>query len=782
MDLAEVSPLTVVECPRCQAPQTVFQRFGPFQLDCLLGTGGMGAVYRATDIALHRPIALKVLQKKLSHDASLTNQFEREAALTARINHPNVVRVYSTGSAHGMFYIAMELVDTGSLESLMEQRGRLEEAEVLKIGIQIAEGLQAASRAGLIHRDIKPGNILFTKDRQAKIVDFGLALQSNQAHTPNGEIWGTPFYIAPEALAFQPEDLRSDMYALGSTLWHALTGAPPYLCSSVSVHELLHMKKQPVDLHTAFPAAHPLTANALNRTLAFARNERPPDYAALLADLHQAITALNGTPNTTTVREPSPRKIRPGRVATVTVLLAASVGAGWWLLRVPNPIQPEPLAEPAYQTDAERLARSARLLQKDTQIDLALQRLELVFNSPGLSPELQLWVGISLGTGHGLRGDFSKQVVALKSALAAAPTAPPELTLFATRLLAVASRAPLPENVIAEDPFPQWESLRQLWLGLRDISRNALADGESALKKVAQPTPTQGDPAEGLLPLAGLLLEQFKTFHALEQETAHAWPVGERGARLRHAEELASSIQLSIPLRNQAAGLLAKAKATPAEQAQIAQAPAKPSQAESVGLPPEMSQQPRAIPAPPLAPASAAVEALRAQMCQSVQFFRFKDAIQQATSFKPATSTEDIARARLQRQVLTVESLFQWALQEINRGGTLPSPVLRNGSAFKSDPIKADERQLLVQVVAGTAPVPIEWKEISPVYLVKLVQFRLSTLPSSPQRAELLWGAGHVHLLLGSKQNAKPFLEEAVKINPAYGELLTVLLTAESNP
>ena len=133
MDLSDVSPLTIVECPGCASAQTVFQRFGPFHLERLLGTGGMGAVYKATDIALHRPIALKVLQKKLSHDRTLTAQFEREAALTARINHPNVVRVYSTGSAHGMFYIAMELVDQGSLDGVMEETGRLSEEDVLRL-------------------------------------------------------------------------------------------------------------------------------------------------------------------------------------------------------------------------------------------------------------------------------------------------------------------------------------------------------------------------------------------------------------------------------------------------------------------------------------------------------------------------------------------------------------------------------------------------------------------------------------------------------------------------
>ena len=292
LDIAEMLPLTVVECPGCGNAITVLQRFGQFRLESLLGTGGMGAVYKAFDVALQRHLALKILQRNWSHDALLTAQFEKEAALTARVNHPNVVRVYSTGKAHGMFYIAMELVDRGSLDSAMEAKGRLPEAEVLQIGIQVAEGLDAANRAGLIHRDIKPGNILFSENGRAKIVDFGLALQSNQAESSLGEIWGTPFYVSPETLASKPEDLRSDMYALGSSLWHALTGAPPYPSTSTSVHELLHLKKSPVDLALAFPGLNSRTAAALNRTVAPEPADRFSDYPSLAAELRGALAEI----------------------------------------------------------------------------------------------------------------------------------------------------------------------------------------------------------------------------------------------------------------------------------------------------------------------------------------------------------------------------------------------------------------------------------------------------------------------------------------------------------
>jgi hypothetical protein len=168
---------------------------------------------------------------------------------------------------------------------------------------------------------------------------------------------------------------------------------------------------------------------------------------------------------------------------------------------------------------------------------------------------------------------------------------------------------------------------------------------------------------------------------------------------------------------------------------------------------------------------------LRAKVTQLTQAFQFKEALEQTARFTPSNEAERTAVATLQRQAATANGLFLWALQEINNGGTLPSPVLRNGSAFKSDPFKADAQRVLVTLTPGAPPLPIVWTDISPLYLIKLVQFRLSTVPSHPKRAELLWGAGHVHLLLGSRQNAKPFLEEAARLNPSYTEWLNALLS-----
>jgi len=227
LDVTSEEPFALMHCPTCGGAMRVRTRFDQFKLQEALGAGGMGAVYRALDTNLHRLVALKLLQKEHSENPEFVAQFQKEAAITASINHPHVVKVYSTGRDHGRLYIAMELVDRGSLDDRMTGEGRISELQALNVGIQIAQGLNAALQRGLIHRDIKPGNILFTGASNAKIVDFGLAVLMEHAETVSGEVWGTPYYVAPEPLDGRPEDFRSDMYALGATLFHALTGKPP---------------------------------------------------------------------------------------------------------------------------------------------------------------------------------------------------------------------------------------------------------------------------------------------------------------------------------------------------------------------------------------------------------------------------------------------------------------------------------------------------------------------------------------------------------------------------
>jgi hypothetical protein len=291
MDVSDLEPLAAIGCPSCGEPTVITTTIDHFQLTEVIGRGGMGAVYKAYDTSLDRYVAVKLLRRS-SGSAEQIRQLETEAAITASINHPHVVRVFSTGTDHGRFYIAMELVEKGTLDSLIDLQGRVAEAQVLEVGVQIASGLRAAQHAGLIHRDVKPGNILFADSHTAKIVDFGLAIFAEDEAKVRGEIWGTPYYVAPEKLDNKPEDFRSDIYSLGGTLFHALAGRPPFEAENASMVALKHLKSQALSLQSFAPHISGNTAYVINRTLSKDPAKRYQSYDELIEHFQYALTEL----------------------------------------------------------------------------------------------------------------------------------------------------------------------------------------------------------------------------------------------------------------------------------------------------------------------------------------------------------------------------------------------------------------------------------------------------------------------------------------------------------
>ncbi|MEQ1853256.1 MAG: serine/threonine-protein kinase, partial [Chthoniobacteraceae bacterium] len=275
-------------CPVCGAQIHVCRRFGHYELQAVMGQGGQGTVYRAIDENLNRPVALKVLRTEHVTDPKFVKQFEHEAQLTASINHPNVVRVFSSGAGEDGVFLAMELVDGGTFDDLMEKLGRVPEARALQIGIQIAQGLRAGLEKGMIHRDVKPGNILFAKDGTAKIVDFGLAVFLEYESQATGDIWGTPYYLSPERLNRQQEDFRSDIYSLGAALFHAIAGRPPFEAEDASHVALKHLTTQAVSIQTFAPDVTNATAYVINRTLAKNPTDRQASYDEFIEQLQFA--------------------------------------------------------------------------------------------------------------------------------------------------------------------------------------------------------------------------------------------------------------------------------------------------------------------------------------------------------------------------------------------------------------------------------------------------------------------------------------------------------------
>ena len=285
-------PLVRVICRNCGQKNLLQRTFDHFVPVETLGAGGMGTVYKARDTQLERFVALKLLHKDLGSEADHAAQLQQEARIAASVNHPNVVQIFSLGMDHGQFYVVMELIDHGSLDDLIESQGRVPEHQVLDVGIQIARGLRAAHRKGLIHRDVKPANILFVDEQAAKIGDFGLAAFATQDSQSDSVIWGTPAYVAPERLCNQQEDLRSDIYSLGATLFHAVSGKPPIDSSTSSATELRELKQHPAGLRVITPDVSAPTACVFERMIAPDPKQRFSFYDDLLGELDAARRAL----------------------------------------------------------------------------------------------------------------------------------------------------------------------------------------------------------------------------------------------------------------------------------------------------------------------------------------------------------------------------------------------------------------------------------------------------------------------------------------------------------
>jgi serine/threonine protein kinase len=355
VETSDAEPLAQVACPTCGEQVRVERMFDHFVVVEMLGVGGMGSVYKARDTLLDRFVALKLLRRDLSSEVDHTSQLQQEARVAASVSDPNVIQVFSSGTDHGRFYVVMELVDHGSLDDLIEQRTSLPEKLVIETGMQVAKGLRAAYRQGLIHRDVKPANILFVDEHTAKISDFGLAGAAAQGSETEGLIWGTPYYVAPERLNNDPEDFRSDVYGLGATLFHAIAGKAPIEGNTNSAVLLLELKQQPLDLRAVAPKVSEGTAAVLQRMIAPDPAQRFSSYDELVAELEQAHRALGSTGNGSMAGG----RARSWLFITGALILALMVAAGiFFLVRKPPENAPD-------RTLAKSSAQPVRITTKE---------------------------------------------------------------------------------------------------------------------------------------------------------------------------------------------------------------------------------------------------------------------------------------------------------------------------------------------------------------------------------------------------------------------------------
>ncbi|MHC5540555.1 serine/threonine-protein kinase, partial [Singulisphaera rosea] len=235
------------ETPRDLTGKTL----GDFQVERLLGRGGMGEVYLARQVSLNRPVALKVLRTDLLSKPSYLGRFEAEATAVAKLNHPNIVHVYMLGSVDETRFIAMEYVQGTNLRDYLVKKGAVELNLALAIMKQAGVAIGAAGEIGLVHRDIKPENLMLTRKGQVKVADFGLCRDTDAENvhlTQPGTTMGTPLYMSPEQAQGHTTDHRSDLYSLGVTFYHMLAGVPPFRAETALALALKHVKDTPVRL------------------------------------------------------------------------------------------------------------------------------------------------------------------------------------------------------------------------------------------------------------------------------------------------------------------------------------------------------------------------------------------------------------------------------------------------------------------------------------------------------------------------------------------------------
>ncbi len=317
LDLSREKPLSKVACPSCGAQKTVPGRFAEYLILELLGSGGMGAVYRGLDPLLDRQVALKVLLKSLRDNPELRARFRREAKSAANINHPNVTHVYAFGEEEGQPYIVMEYVDGCSLDFLIGQETALDQQFLVETGIQIAKALQAGIKKGLVHGDVKPENILFNSDFTAKLIDFGLASLVDE--DVKGGVWGSPYYLSPEQVRRLPTDERSDIYSLGATLYHAAAGCPPFDGETAVEVLKARLDHPPKPMQEIRPDIHPSVERVIGRMMNLDVTRRHSDYATLIADLQNALKHLTEPDKAHAEGDAHPiktKKIQAGRKAT----------------------------------------------------------------------------------------------------------------------------------------------------------------------------------------------------------------------------------------------------------------------------------------------------------------------------------------------------------------------------------------------------------------------------------------------------------------------------------
>jgi serine/threonine-protein kinase len=285
-------------------------RIGGYAIESMLGRGGMSVVYLAEDTRLDRRIALKVMAEELAGNESFRTRFVREAKMAANLEHPNIVPLYDAGEIDGVLYLAMRVIRGTDLRHVIDTEGAIDPERTMMIGRQVASALDAAHRAGLVHRDVKPGNILLARDgdeEHAYLSDFGLTKQvsSDSGLTKTGTFMGTVDYVAPEQIRGSEVDGRTDQYSLGCVVFECLTGAVPFVKEQDVATLFAHVEDEPPRVSALQPSFPEALSDAVVRAMAKQQQDR---FDTCQAFVQAARLAL--------VEAPPPRAVAPTIIAT----------------------------------------------------------------------------------------------------------------------------------------------------------------------------------------------------------------------------------------------------------------------------------------------------------------------------------------------------------------------------------------------------------------------------------------------------------------------------------
>jgi serine/threonine protein kinase len=310
----------------------VGETFGGYRVESLLGRGGMGTVYLATHERLARKVALKVIAPELARDEGFRARFLRESQLAAALDHPNVIPIYDADEVDGVLYLAMRFVEGPTLQALIREQGSLSPTYTARIAEQIGGALDSAHRAGLVHRDVKPANILVAEEgAHAYLCDFGLAKHtSSQGTTRTGSFLGTVDYCSPEQIQGRALDGRADLYSLGCVLYQCLAGEVPYARDSEFAVLQAHLQDPPPSVAATRPGLPRSVDEVIATAMAKDPDDRYPTGGALAAAISQALSespegaATRVAPTATTARRP----IFAGRRRWVAAVIAVAAIGG----------------------------------------------------------------------------------------------------------------------------------------------------------------------------------------------------------------------------------------------------------------------------------------------------------------------------------------------------------------------------------------------------------------------------------------------------------------------